>query len=291
MNRITLPDTRITAEWRYILPRDAMELLGKHGENRHLDRKHVHRLARDMRSQDWQPGTSILLDEDESLFDGQHRLEAIVESGQGQWMLVVTGLERTKVQPVMDRGRTRTFGQMLQIEGVTNANNAAAAYRALWFYSEFGRLDGRGLESPTLPELAKIRQEHPDIKTRTSFPGLAAGAYAAFLYLAALELPADAEDFHAKLMSGRVGQGPGEGTILVLRERITNELRTHTPIGTDIRMIFLVRTWNAWQAGEDLAKLQFKAGGRRPDRVPLIAGCPLLPRLRSEGKGEIVRAA
>jgi hypothetical protein len=234
-----------------------------------------------MRAGNWHPGSSILLDENGNLFDGQHRLEAVVESGYAQWFLVVEGLERGLVQPVTDRGKGRTFGQCLQIEGLRRASGLAAAYRSIWLYLDQGWLNGQGASvTPTIPELLALRAEHPNVKVFRPIRGLPEGAYSGFIYLASIGTPEDAKDFHEKLQSGIIGPSRGERSIATLRERITTEAAKTNPIPTGIRVIFLVRAWNAWQAGEDLSRLVFRPGGSHPDNIPTIAGCPLLPRRR-----------
>jgi hypothetical protein len=279
-SRIYIPGTRIWAEWVLVGPDEAKDLLRTQGRNRAIDPKHVARLARDMQSGDWAPGSSILTDEQENMFDAQHRCEAILESGTAQWMLLVGGLPRAS-QGVRDTGKSRSFGQQLRIDRVPNANGVAASIRSLWFYTGWGRLDGRGLPSPTVPELERLQVDHPtlgeDYTTRTP-SGIAGGLYNAFLYLASMGTePEEVDAFHDKLLTGRFGDAPGEVAIHALRERMKRELEGHSPIGTNIRAVFLVRTWNAFLDGEALTRLQFKPGGSRPDRVPLIAGCPIVP--------------
>lgn len=60
------------------------------------------------------------------LRNGQHRLIAIVRTGQPQTMLVVEGID-DDVMPYLDTGARRSFADNLEIRGISNARDLAAA--------------------------------------------------------------------------------------------------------------------------------------------------------------------
>ena len=105
---VQVPDTRIKTTWVYVSPERAKHFMSKNFDNRSLRVKHIDRLVDDMKNDRFLiTHQGIAFDTRGKLIDGQHRLQAIIESGKGQWMLVTTGLpELTK--RVMDGGAKRT---------------------------------------------------------------------------------------------------------------------------------------------------------------------------------------
>ena len=95
--------------------------------------------ARAMRSGTWGlTHQGIAIDDNGFLVDGQHRLEAIVESGVTITLLVTTGVPSNgdgtsngvSVIDMIDRGSPRSVGDQLYIRhGVKDANNVAAIVR------------------------------------------------------------------------------------------------------------------------------------------------------------------
>lgn len=71
------------AKVEIITPGFAKQLLELNPTNRPLSDHTVQRYARDMRGGRWQPnGQGIILTADGKLLDGQHRLAAIISSGE-----------------------------------------------------------------------------------------------------------------------------------------------------------------------------------------------------------------
>lgn len=92
------------------------------------------RLANDMKSGNWQEnGETIIIATNGQLVDGQHRLNAIVESGTTQQMLVVTGVAPASIHTI-DQGASRGLHDALQINGHTSAVALAAVYRIVAQY-------------------------------------------------------------------------------------------------------------------------------------------------------------
>lgn len=109
-----------------VTPETAAEWLakfntGNRSKNHHLTAAYV----KDMLSGGWhQTGDTIKFNGDGRLLDGQHRLQAVVDSGVTQYFLVVRNLT-SHAQDVMDAGMKRSFGQVLQIRGYKNASTVA----------------------------------------------------------------------------------------------------------------------------------------------------------------------
>jgi len=110
----------------------------------------------------------VAFDENGCLLDGQHRYQAIVNTGIPAQMLVTRGLPvqyrngtTIKTMDCMDCGRGRSVGDQLQIQhGIQNAARAAAAARAILMLSTS---DQRARLTTTTA--AFIIKQYPEIRT------------------------------------------------------------------------------------------------------------------------------
>ncbi len=99
-----------TATFVNVTPPLAEMYLERNGRNRNIRPDVVSNYARDMSAHRWQiTGEAIKLDADGNLLDGQHRLRAVIKSGETVTMLVIEGLP-PEAQRVMDSGKPRTAG-------------------------------------------------------------------------------------------------------------------------------------------------------------------------------------
>jgi len=118
---------KITHELVDLSPQLAEKWLGHNLGNRHLRRQKVQQYAQDMRSGNWQiSGQAIQFDWDGRLIDGQHRCEAVIESGVTVRVLVVKGLD-PRSREVIDTGATRTGGDALRFAGFSQDPTVLAA--------------------------------------------------------------------------------------------------------------------------------------------------------------------
>jgi hypothetical protein len=98
-----------------ISPAIALALLERNRTNRSVARNRVAMLAHDMCAGAWEIGNNALgIGEDGELFDGQHRLLAVVRSNQTVKMPVMRGLSRG-ARATIDQGRPRSVGDNLRI--------------------------------------------------------------------------------------------------------------------------------------------------------------------------------
>ncbi len=100
-----------------ITKRKAVEMLKRNEGNRPIRRSRVTKLAEAMRRGEWKfNGESIKVNCDGRIADGQHRLEAVVESGVTIDTLVVRGLPADCFD-TMDQGASRTISDVLARNG------------------------------------------------------------------------------------------------------------------------------------------------------------------------------
>jgi hypothetical protein len=102
-----IPGSKVETRWVLVTPDMAELYLVANTENRMLRPKHIDRIASDMKKDRFlTTHQGIAFDEDGVMIDGQHRCQAIVDSGKGQWMLITSGLP-SHAKRVVDGGAKR----------------------------------------------------------------------------------------------------------------------------------------------------------------------------------------
>lgn len=110
-----LPGVRAVAVT--LTPEAAAELLRRNTRNRRISETVITKYTAEMQAGEWRLiPAGIGFDENGVLVDGQHRLSAIVRSGQAAPILLVTGLPAASQEKV-DRQRKRTLFDALYLAG------------------------------------------------------------------------------------------------------------------------------------------------------------------------------
>lgn len=100
-------------------------------KNRRVSPYRVSLLAQQIQRGLWKvTHQGIALDKKGNVVDGQHRLLAIIEANKSIQIPVTRGLENGALE-VVDRGRSRSVGDLLGIRGETNGSRKAAIARAM----------------------------------------------------------------------------------------------------------------------------------------------------------------
>jgi hypothetical protein len=139
-----------------VSPALAAALLLRNQKNRSVTTREIQKLAGDMAAGAW-PVTNqgLGLGDDGLLYDGQHRLMAILHAGVTVKMLVVGGLDPA-ARATIDRGRTRSVGNVLQMfDGEAHGPKVVPWIRAL--VSLHGRADSHLSTHAAREELARYR--------------------------------------------------------------------------------------------------------------------------------------
>jgi hypothetical protein len=157
----TRTTTDVTAEVVMVTPAIASDWLKLRRVNRPISTGTVAGYARDMKAGNWTiTGASICFNVDDELVDGQHRLEACIQSRVNFLTIVVRGLPRG-AERLMDCGRMRSLADELAFEGVQAAVRTAAAAR--WLYRIKHR-NAHCKERVTRAELLSLINEHPKLE-------------------------------------------------------------------------------------------------------------------------------
>lgn len=204
-----------------ITPSKARALLGANIDNRKLQRARVAQYADVMRIGQWRlTHQGIAIGDDGRLYDGQHRLAAIVEAGVTIRMLVTRNLE-PPARDEIDTGCKRSVSDNLAIvDNIRVTRLSSGAYRALWARTEI-----KALRAFTTDDLRMMRGKYQsalsDLEPVFNGGGrvrgiLTCGVIAAFLFAHA----ADPAGVHKALVDLKTGTDlDANDAILVLRNR------------------------------------------------------------------------
>lgn len=154
------PESRIML----VTPTIAADWLEKHNtHNRDESQNRVDIYARDMEQGRWQfNGESIQFDIHGTLMNGQHRLRAIMQSGQAQKFNIVTGVDSAS-QITMDQGTRRTPAEQMAVADIKVDGTTASAIRIYmrWYA---GRLFGDVVANKvSTTEIVEWAQSNPQV--------------------------------------------------------------------------------------------------------------------------------
>lgn len=266
----------ITAKIVTVTPRQAAAWLENNCVNRPIRPTAVTRYTADMAAGRWWPGTTTLyFDWDGNLTDGQHRLTACVESASPFVSVVVTGTDPA-AYVAYDSGLRRTMADLLTAQGEVYSTTLGASIALAWKW-QHGHLTGP-VQTPTYGESLAWLEQNPymreavgrseSVRKPLSLPG---SAVAAFLHHAARSDPGSATVFGDRLIDGE-GLVKGDPILAFRNWAIARTRRAAGVHRVDNRtyLIALVKGWNAWMLGQDLASLSWNRGGVVKEELPAL---------------------
>lgn len=246
---------------------------------------------------EWGNGETLAFDEDGKLVNGQHRLSAalnfMLRCSVGKvWFWCATGVMR-KTQFSMDQGCQRKISAYLGAEGVKNIGqvsvilNGEAVIRHLKLEPGVflpivnggiipnAGSDGRQRRyAPTTGTLIDVWKRHrghivewADIGARLSRAGVSRSAtLAAVGFQLAKRLETEAKLFFSYLEDG-AGLKAGD-PILLLRDRMQNELRGVRKSSRENVLAVTIKAWNAWLSGGQVGTLRYHGVGPKSESFP-----------------------
>lgn len=129
------PGTTITVD---VTPARATELLRFNNNNRSVSETHVTKLKRDMLSGRWAfNGETIIISDTGEINDGQHRLQAVIESGMTVQMLFTLGIKR-EFRTTTNMARVKRVADLLAMEGITAGNTVQTIANFLYAFENDG---------------------------------------------------------------------------------------------------------------------------------------------------------
>lgn len=228
-NTATTPSHRVTRGVMLVTPALAEEWLNHNANNRVIDRVAVERLANVIRAGAWRTThQGIAIGADGTLYDGQHRLSAIVASGQSVLVEVTTGLvahDLAAIDSNVGKGTRRPRDILKMSRGLTLSHNECAAL--VWAHS---LVSGRTINKVTAEFLEIAEKTHGDEFLAISSvlpagtPRVGSAPVFGSLMVAWRSAPSDAIAFAGMLRSGvDLSEGHPALTLrnhLLVRDRI-----------------------------------------------------------------------
>lgn len=250
-----------------------------YADNRPIGWGWVNYLARQMKSGHWRDnGEPLIFDKEGQLLDGQHRLAAVVKSGQ-TFVFDVRKNISTDAFTTIDQGRCRSGGQVFAMMGEKNSTTLASIARMVhnWETSGFP-LAGRRISPDELLQTLKrygdaLRQAAATAialrKTRIPVTTSMSG-FCYFLFSQISKKKAD--EFFGVLMDGTAPYK--NHAAVTLSRRLFSESVAHTrkrlPKRAALGLFF--RAWNYHHEGKPVTKLAIKMSDDGQFKIPALRG-------------------
>jgi len=270
-------DEVMTARTVLLTTEIALGWLKRNDANRPFSRDSARLLAAEMDHGYWREnGESIIFDTAGVLIDGQHRLQAVLNSGHEYLVPVITGIE-PRVRPTVDTGKKRSGAQNLQMAGEKNASVLAAT---LTLWKGYEARDLRAMTHPaaaaperrtTIPRIMEDLKAYPQLRLavqqcralRAAGQGrsLIPASEAAMVWQAITSSGssiARAEEFLGSVLSG---YDLTEGNpIIALRRRLIDQMGPGLKMDKRERLALLLKTWLLWSAGQTRKVIRWESG-------------------------------
>lgn len=256
-----------------VTPTVAAEMLELNAKGqRTISRDAVERYATDMATLDWVfNGAAILISNTNELLDGQHRLSAIVESGESQVVLIVRGVDPFAMSTI-DAGRKRSYADSLKIRGFANHTALAAINARIWYWFH-GNYGTRGVARVTDPKFLSSTPSNAQkdfwmttvekayditIPAAATFAnrayslrrGISTGTYGlAWTILSGVDKDLREKFFHELLVEA---ESPKTGYPIVALTNRLSRLRPREEFSQVDQLDALFTTYNHWVAGKAL---------------------------------------
>ena len=132
MKAIQVPNKSWSVEVKLVTPSLAQGMLSYlHEDQRRIRVGHMSGLAAHMKAGRFEGIDTIKLDQEGNVIDGQHRLTAIVESGEPQYLIIVSSVPQY-IKQYLDQGAKRSEGDRLKMQfGLNPSTGVKTALKLL----------------------------------------------------------------------------------------------------------------------------------------------------------------
>jgi hypothetical protein len=229
-------------------------------ENRKIRGTRIERYSAEMIAGRWGfTAEPVILGERGEIFNGQHRLLAIVHSGATVPLLIVRGVDRTAFDAI-DSGLGRKASDVLGASGYEHRVCLAAAARWLWRYENGGILNATPVHTFSNQVAVDVVKANPGLHAsvmRVQCDGLKSLAPASPLafchYIFSRIDKGDAEKFFNDLERGE-GLTSAD-PVWHLRQRMISDRSGYSKIRPEHLVILIFKTWNAMRSGSQMGRL------------------------------------
>lgn len=257
-----------------VSPENARELLSGNTRNRNLRAARVTQLVEALRRGEWVlNGETIKVATDGTLIDGQHRLQAVVDSGVPIETLVMRDLP-IEIQDTVDTGRRRRLADILAIEGNSDSHALGAALSMLYRFRNGKRIDYSHAGAPSPQQALELLKREPGIRESvrearrvTKHTRGPIGIFSALHYLFMEVDPVAATEYFDRLADGaELGKGD---PLLHLRNQLLRPKTDRTYVQSPTTLAALmIKAFNLRRAGRKVDLLSFK----KTEKFPTIDG-------------------
>lgn len=155
-----------TAQFELVTPELAARYLERMHANRSLSRLEANVMEENLREGTFYPAISpVYFGADDDPYDGQHRFEAIVNTGISAWMLIVRGITEEEAESI-DTGRKRTVSDAVKMKGIGDYKRRSTVARWLALYLKYG------IDAIRTPSSVNFPLTQGDVMELIDTPGL-----------------------------------------------------------------------------------------------------------------------
>lgn len=255
-----------------ITPEMANDFLENNPKNRPLKRFHLAFLCEEMRKGRWKfNGDAIRVATDGTLIDGQHRLEAVRQTGVSIKTLMVSGLD-PDVFDTIDSGAKRSAGDTLAVAGEKNGRNLASALVVANSILS-GKTDFTRTIKASNAEILNLLDRHPEIRKSVKW-GNSLGRLTppsvsiAMHYIFSRVSQEKADEFFHMVATGE--QLDIHDPAYLLRQRLIDNATAKGKLTRRYIAALFIKAWNSWRAGTKLKFLRFREAGESPEPFPAV---------------------
>jgi hypothetical protein len=263
-----------------VTPAMAKEWLSTRYENeRPLHKNKIRAFARDMDENNWyfigdvirfSPGG-------ERLMDGQHRLQAIIDSGKAQWFGIVNLPEEARSG--IDTGSARTLGELLHMGNHVHGRVVAAIARRVLIYRNGQQATSGGKYLPTHAEGLQFAEQNTRLLKKAAELGIRVTGRKAALPVAASSLGAayflcaqvdeeQADEVFGRIVSG-LGLTQGDPVAAYRNRAVRMMEQFRNKMSPDDAFRFAIVTWNHVRNGNKIERLLTPREGWNPRNIPV----------------------
>lgn len=259
----------------WVTPEIAGDYLSRNIINRPLREATVRRYSDLMKRGHWKlNGEAIKFTTKGKLLDGQHRLTAVIMSGQNVPMTVVHGVPEEGFI-TLDQGAKRSLRDYLSIAGEINLTQLSASIGWYWKYTNTQMTSRSGKDAwPSAEEGLELLSQHPGLREAVRVVsgklGRSLGARTpltvAWYVLGSVD-SIERDDFFEGLRSG--ADLEEDDPIYRLRERLLRNRQSKYKITSVESLALIFKAWNAWRYDRPIKQLVWKHRGELAEDFPV----------------------
>jgi hypothetical protein len=266
----------VKIEKRTIGPVEAKKLLEKNNINRKLTEERILYYYQQMISGEWieDTGDTIKIGPDGVLFDGQHRLHAVIKYGKPLHFQVATGVDSNSFL-VLDTGKVRSAADVASIQGYSHAGTVTAAAKAILLFKSghYSQDSKRGIQASNTkimeflavtPELTEMCTYVTSIYNR--FRVLSKTNMTMLYYLFSERHQEMCDEFFEKYSTGI--DLSESSPIRILRDRLMREYQmTKNRMSGRDKLALTIYAWNAFREKKRVQQLTLQKDYKFPKPI------------------------